>query len=332
MLWLKRSWPRSSDDASERWSRRAYLAGSVLLAMGFGAPAAADNLPSPIRIVVPFSPGGVVDLATRLLAEEIQKNEGITIVIENKPGANGALAARMVKAAEPDGKTLLFTSSSVITVNPVLSKDAGYDPVKDFTPVAIAAYSDVILVAGPKMKAKTLKEFIAEAKSSNTPLTIGSAGQGNTTHGYLELFRKAAGVDITHVPYKGGAPAITDVLGGNIAGAVVALNVAVSHIKAGTMRGLAVVGEKRSAAVPDVPTFAESGYDGLTILTWLGLMAPKGTPDAIVQKLSKAVATALASESVKSKFAANGIVPYSLGGADFAKAIGEEGAAWRKAF
>ncbi|MGD9920418.1 MAG: Bug family tripartite tricarboxylate transporter substrate binding protein [Pseudorhodoplanes sp.] len=331
MLWLR---TRTNPLAGmfRRWMAPALLVGTVILATGLTAPAVAEGLPSPIRLLIPFAPGGVVDLAARLLAEEIQKKEGISIIIENKPGANGALAARAVKAAEPDGKTLLFTSSSVITINPVLSKDAGYDPVTDFTPVAIAAYSDMILVAGPKMKATTLKEFIAEAKASNSPLTIGSAGQGNTTHGYLELFRKAAGVDITHVPYKGGAPAITDVLGGNIAGAVVALNVAVSHIKAGTMRGLAVVGDKRSAAVPDVPTFKESGFEGLTILTWLGLMAPKGTPDAIVQSLSKAVAHALTTESVKSKFAANGIVPYSLGGADFAKAIGEEGSAWKKAF
>jgi tripartite-type tricarboxylate transporter receptor subunit TctC len=139
MLWLRQSSSGAAYGASRQWTRRASLFGALAFAIGLAAPAAAEGLPSPIRILIPFAPGGVVDLAARLLSEEIQKKEGVAIIIENRPGANGALAARAVKAAEPDGKTLLFTSSSVITINPVLSKDAGYDPVTDFTPVTIAA-------------------------------------------------------------------------------------------------------------------------------------------------------------------------------------------------
>ncbi len=310
----------------------AAAAAAALLSSAPPVASAAENLPSQVRFIVPFAPGGVVDLAARLLAEDIQRNTRTAIIIENRTGANGALAARAVKQSEPDGRTLLFTSSSVIAINPILSKDAGYEPLTDFVPVTAAAYSDVVLVVGSKVKAKTLKEFIAEAKASPKPLAIGSAGFGNTTHGYLELLKKGAGIDLTHVPYKGGAPAASDVLSGNVAGAVVALNVALPHLEVGTMRALALVGERRSETIPNVPTFAESGVPGLDILTWVGLMAPKDTPAPVVNALAAAVAKALTSSSVKAKFAANGVVPLSMTPEQFRAAIARESVGWKKAF
>lgn len=292
----------------------------------------AQTLPPSIRFIVPFSPGGVVDLAARLLAEEMQKDTGTIFVVENRPGANGALAARAVKQADPDGRNLLFTSSSVITISPILSKDAGYDPLTDFAPVTIAAYTDVVLVVGSKVKANTLKGFIEEAKASSKPLAIGSAGFGNTTHGYLELLKQGTGLQLTHVPYRGGAPALIDVLSGNVDGAVVALNVAISHLKAGTIRALALVGDKRSQTIPEVPTFAEMGVPELNILTWLGLMAPMGTPGPVVDALAEAVAKALKSDSVRSKFSDNGVVPLSMSPQEFRAAITTESELWKKAF
>jgi tripartite-type tricarboxylate transporter receptor subunit TctC len=290
----------------------------------------AQTLPSPIRFIVPFAPGGPVDFTARVLANKMESDLGITVIIENRAGANGIVAAMYVKQAAPDGRTLLFTSSGTMTISPNLDSKIGYNPLTDFTPITMVAYADAVLVVGPKVHATTLKEFIDEAKSSPEPLAMSSAGVGNITHGQLELFNDAANLNLLHVPYKGGAPALTDVLSGQVAGTFVGLNVALPYIKAGTLRALAIVGAKRSKTAPNIPSFAELGYPSVDCLTWMGLMAPKDTPLAISQTLAASVARAVQDKTTLAKLDANGVTPWILSSSQFQNTIRVESERWKK--
>jgi tripartite-type tricarboxylate transporter receptor subunit TctC len=288
----------------------------------------AQTVPSLIRFIVPFPPGGPVDFTARVVANKVQQDLGNTIIIENRGGANGAVGAVAVKLAAPDGGTFLFASSGMITISPHLVKGLGYDPIKDFVPITMVAYADAVLVVGNMVKAKTLQEFIAEAKASSKPLTISSAGVGNITHGQLELFKDAARVDLQHVPYKGGAPALTDVLTGQISGTFVGLNVALPHIRAGTLRALAIVGDKRSESAPEIPTMAELGYPTVDCLTWMGLMAPKNTPIAISNMIAASINRAVNDPETKSKLAVGGVTPWILSQSEFRDYIARENTRW----
>lgn len=301
-----------------------------IAAMGLAAAAPAQTLPSTIRIFVPFTPSGPVDFMGRVLADGLRAQLKSVVVVENRPGANGAVAMAALKQAPLDGGTLLFVSSGMITFSPHFEKALPYDPVRDLAPVASVAYADVGLVAANNVPANNLREFIALARSSAKPLAMGSAGTGNITHAYIELLKGAAGVDLLHVPYKGASPALSDVMGGQIAGMFIALSTALPSVKAGKVKALAVVGNKRSAIAPEIPTLTEQGFPGVEILPWFGLMAPAGLPPETIGALARAVKRAVDTDETRKKLLAAGATPWVLSGDDFSRMIRTESDTWQR--
>ncbi|MES2414873.1 MAG: tripartite tricarboxylate transporter substrate binding protein [Pseudomonadota bacterium] len=292
--------------------------------------AQAQTTPTKIQILVPFSPGGPIDFSARVLADKLRTQLSIPVVVENRPGGNGVIAALAVKQALGNGETLLMASSGMLTISPHLDKNLKYDPIKDFAAVSAVAYSDVAFVVNPVVPVNSLKEFVANAKTIKPQYSIGSAGKGNITHGYIELFKDSAKIDLLHVPYKGASLALSDVLGGTINGTFVGLSAAIPHIKSGKLKALGLVGNDRSVAMPEIPTFTEQGYKGVDFITWSGLLAPKSTSKETLAFLQKAIATALAQDDVKARLITGGSAPYVVAGDAFEKAIIVESAKWAK--
>jgi len=304
---------------------------SLMVVMCVSTHAAAQALPSNIRLIVPFTPSGPVDYSARLLAEKLRTVLGIPVVAENRPGANGAIAAMAVKQAPPDGAMLLYTSSGMLTISPHLDKSLPYDALRDFVPVTTVVYADTALVVGTNVQAKNLKELVELAmKSSSKPLAFGSAGTGNITHGLLELFKESAKIDLLHVPYKGAGLAVVDVLSGQLTGMFIGLSLASPHVKSGKLRVLGVTGARRSALDPDVPTFSEQGYPGLDFVTWTGLMAPRNTPPETIKAIVAGVGRALGQEDTKAKLLSAGMTPSLLQGDEFTQAIRTESDSWKR--
>lgn len=295
----------------------------------FAAGAFAQKPPSTIRLIVPFPPGGPVDFVGRVLADGLRAQLKNVVVVENRPGANGAVGVAALKQSAPDGGTLLTVSSGMITFSPHFEKNLPYDPARDLAPIANAAYSDVGFVVANNVPATNLREFVAVARSSSKPLAIGSAGAGNITHAYLELFKDAAKLDLLHVPYKGASPALADVLGGQIAGMFIGLSTALPAARAGKAKVLAVVG-KRSAIAPEIPTITEQGFPGVEILPWFGMMAPQGTSQEIKNALAGAVKQAIETDEIKARMLAAGFTPWFLAGDDFSRMIQTESDTWQK--
>jgi tripartite-type tricarboxylate transporter receptor subunit TctC len=289
--------------------RSTFVLLSVLALAAHGAANAADAYPTkPVRVVVPFAPGGINDVLARILSQKLTENLGATIVIDNRGGAGGTLGSNIVAHASPDGYTLLFSSSSTIAVSPSMYSNLPYDPVKDFSAIAQVASVGSVLVVHPSIPANSVKELIAYAKANPGKLNYGSAGAGASQHLASELFKTMAGINMVHVPYKGGGPAMADLLGGQISLMIELLPTALPQIKGGKIRALAVSTPKRSPVLPDLPTIAETlpGYD-LTI--WTGILAPGGTPKEIVQRLSSAVLTVLKSPEMRERLASQGAEP-----------------------
>jgi len=241
-----------------------------------------------IRVLVPFSPGGLTDVIARLIGQRLSEGLGQPFVIENMAGAGGAIAAGMVARAPADGYILFVGSLPQIAIVPAIEK-ASYDPAKDFAPISNIASAPFVLMVNRSVPAKTLKGFVDYVRTRPNQLTYASAGVGSLTHLSMALFLKRAGIEMIHVPYKGGAPALTDLVGGQVTSYFGTRADAVQQFETGTIRLLAVSDEKRSVQFPDVPTVAESGYPGFRTVTWNGLMAPAGTPQAIIDKLAGAV-------------------------------------------
>ncbi len=252
-------------------------------------------------------------------------------MIDNKGGANGTIAAKQVASAAPDGYTLLLATASTHGINPSLYSRISYDAVKDFTPVTLLATVPNVLVVGPNVKAKNVQELIAFIRSQGDKTNMGSAGAGTPGHLAGEMFKSEAKLEFTHVPYKGGSPAITDLIGGQIDFMFTTIPGVLPHVKAGTLRALAVTSPERSSAMPDVPTMAESGLPGFQAVSWHGIVAPAGTPDAVVAKLNQALTGALASPEVKQRLLEEGARASSVNTAEFGKFIQTEIAAWAKA-
>lgn len=298
--------------------------------LSFTSGAFGQTLPATIKILLPFPPGGLSDTIGRLVAEGLRTQLNRTVVPENRPGANGAVAVNVLKQAEPDGGTLLIVSSGMVTFSPHFDKNLSYDPSLDLVPIASVAYADMALVVANNVPASNLREFIALARSSSNPLAMGSAGTGNSTHAYIELLKDSAKVNFLHVPYKGTSPAMVDVMGGQIAGMFIGLSAALPAAKAGKVKILAVVGKRRSALAPEIQTVTEQGFPGVEILPWFGLMAPRGISSETKTMLVMAVTRAFDTDEMKARLHSAGDTRWVLSGPDFQQMIKMESDTWRK--
>jgi len=274
--------------------RRAAVA-LVLSLPCLATPALAQDYPSrPIRLVVPYAPGGGADAVARIVAKRVSESLGQPIVIENRGGAGSILGTDMVAKAAPDGYTLLLGQSGPISINPAVYKTLPYDPVKDFVPITMTTAYPYILVIHPDTPAKSLQEFVALAKSKPGALNYGTTGVGAANHLVAELFNGKAGLKMTHIPYRGTALAVGDLVAGQLSMVFGDPISVLPHIRSGKLRALAVTSLERSPVAPDVPTIAESGNAGFEALAWHGILAPSGTPPAIIKKLNEEIVKALA--------------------------------------
>ena len=313
-------------------TRRLVCAATALWLGASVMPAAAqaDYPNKPVRMLIGFPPGQATDTLGRAIAQKLSQQLGQQFVVENKPGAAGIIATQAAMSSPPDGYTLLVSSSGPLAVNPGLYSKLPYDPIKDFTPVAGIAIVPLVLVTNPSFPATNLKELVAAAKAKPKSVNYASGGSGVTNHLVMEMFRGAAGVDMTHIPYKGGPPAVTDLIGGQV-NVMFETSVAVlPFVKQGKLRALAVSSSKRLTTAPDIPTVAELGYPGFSGVPWVAIMAPANTPAPIVAKLNAEVNKALASKEIRDQFAGQGVEPMQMTSEELGAFVKSELAKWTK--
>ena len=275
-------------------ARPALICCLLIAAFAATPNASAVDYPvRPIKLVVPYAAGGPTDVLGRLVADYLGRDLKQAVIVENKPGAQGAIGAEAVARADPDGYTLFVAAGSIIVLNPMLYKKLSYDPVKDFRMLALVTDLPVVMEVHPSVPARTVAEFVAYAKQNPGKLNFGSAGTGGTIHLAGEMFKQMAGIEMTHVPYKGAGPALTDLLSGNIQVMFDSMGTALPPVKAGLLRPLGVSSTQRSPDLPDVPTIAESGYPDYAVSVWYGIVAPSKLPDEIAQKISASLDRAL---------------------------------------
>lgn len=307
--------------------------GTALLALALSiipGMAAAQAYPAkPVRIVVPFVAGGATDVVARLLGQKLTQAWGQSVVVENRAGAGGNIGADVVAKSAADGYTLLMTSGSIVTANQHIYKSMPFDAAKDLVPITNVAAGPQVIVVSPDVPARDLRELIAMARAAPGKVNYGSAGVGTQTHLAFENFLYSANVDMTHVPYKGEAAVITDLMGGQIQAATPNLGAAMGFIKDGKLRALAVTSRERNSQLPDVPAAGEV-IPGFENAGWFGLMAPAGTPRDVIDKVYRDSAKALQSDDFRAKLAQQGMVPVANSPSDFAAAIREESARWAK--
>ncbi|SRR5450759_196000 len=283
------------------------IATGLALALQAG-PVAAQGFPAkPVRMIIGFAAGGTTDLVGRLVAQRLGDSWGQTVVVENRTGASGMIAAEAVAKAPADGYTLLVTPQTSLAVAPALYGKAPYDATRDFTPITLMGSTPTIMVVNPAFPAKTFAEFVELAKKSGVPLAYGSGGIGSSPHMAGELLSAQLGIRMTHIPYKGESPALTDTMGGQVPIMFGNISVAVPHIKSGKLRALASTGAARSPLLPDVPTVAESGLKDFSIATWFGLLGPAGMPADLVARIQRDVARVLASPDIRNRLVALGV-------------------------
>lgn len=289
--------------------RRHFLQAALMgVALSFVGGAMAQNYPSkPIRLVVPFTPGGVTDTSGRLIAEQLSKRLGQQVIVDNKPGASGNIGTQQVATAEADGYTLLLGFDGTMVINPHVFPKTGFDTLKDFAPIGKIGDAVLILVAHPNFAAKSLKDTIALSKTQAGGLSYGTSGTGGTPHIAGELLKQKTGANLVHVPYKGGGQALTDVLGGNIPLVYTAIAGAIPHVKSGKLLPLAVSSSKRASSLPEVPTFIENGVTDFEANSWVGLLAPAKTPRAILTRLNAELNAVLSDPEVKERLNGMGI-------------------------
>jgi tripartite-type tricarboxylate transporter receptor subunit TctC len=294
------------------------------------APAAFAAYPEkPVSVVVPFPAGGSTDTVARTLSTKLNAALGQPFVVDNKPGATGAIGAGLVKRSPADGYTLLVASIGVYAVNPFLQKNLPYDPAKDFDLLTVAVRAPNVLVVHPGVPAKNVAEFVEHLKKNADKVAFASSGSGSSDHLTAELFFQRIGTKALHVPYKGGAPAISDLLGGQVQASFQNVNAVLAHIKAGKLKALALTGDKRSTVLPDVPTMAEAGFSGVEVYSWQGVAAPKGLPREVKDKLVKAMAAALNDADVKPKLVEQGFEVVANTPEQFAQFLNQELARWK---
>lgn len=295
-----------------------------------GAAVAQDGYPNkPIRMVLPFPPGGVTDLLARALAEKLSPRLGQPVIVDNKAGAGTVLASELVARAPADGYTFLLAASSLGTA-PLIYDKVGYDAIKSFTPVTQVASVVHVMVVNPSLPVKSMKELTAYAKANPGKLNYGSTGTGTSTHLEGELYKSMAGIYMVHIPYRGSGPALTDLVGGQLNVMFDALGSSAPFIKAGKLRALAVTTAKRSQSIPELPTVSESGVPGYEAMPWLGLVAPAGTPPAVVDRIHREVAKILEEPDIKERFKGWGLDIIGNSPAEFTSFLRRDIAQWNK--
>jgi tripartite-type tricarboxylate transporter receptor subunit TctC len=301
----------------------AAAAPSILMSRASGA----DWPVRPVRVVVPFTPGGSTDITARLISNRLQEVWGQSVVVENKPGAGGNIAADMVAHSDPDGYTIFIVGPGLAT-NRFLYPSLSYDPVGDFAPVTLLITQPNLMCVPNSSPAKSVKEFIAYCNENKGKVTYASSGNGTTLHLSGELFKRLAKVEMTHIPYRGGAPAINDLIPGRVDVIFDNMPSILSHVKAGTLRGLAVTTKERVAVVPDIPTIAESGVPGFDVFSWFGFFVPVRTPQDVIARINADTNAALAHASVKSRFEELGATPKGSTPAELAAFLKSETDKW----
>lgn len=309
-----------------RISRRTALL-SVALAFAAMPPLAAFGQTGPVKIIVPFPAGGTTDILARFVAQYLGEKIGSTVIVENRPGASGTIGSEAVAKSAPDGMTLLLTATHHV-INPSLFRKLPYNSARDFSPIALIASAPNALCVSKDFKAKNVAELIALAKAEPGKLSFGSAGVGGANHLSGEMFKQMAGVDIVHIPYKGAAPAMNDLLGGHIPIMFDTLPTVLPAAAAGNIRVLAVTGRSRAATLPDVPTLEEAGLKGFEATAWFGLYMPAANGNAAYTKLVSALREVLQSREIKEKFATQGVEPGTLFGEEFSKFVDSETSKW----
>ena len=316
-------------DVSVKFAPRILLPFIALMA---ATPiAGAEDYPSrPITLVVGYAAGGGNDIMARVAAEKMSPGLGQQIVIENRGGAGGSIATRAVAKAAPDGYTLVLGGTGTLAINPTLYSNVGYDPRKDFAPIGLIGTSALVLVVHPSVPAHNVKELIAYAKANPGKLTYASAGVGSGIHLAAEYFRFQAGIEMTHVPYKGSAPALTDLVGGHVSMYFSSLPPAIALVKEGKLRALAVTGPARSPIFPELPTVAEAALPGFEAVLHYGIVAPAGTPRPVVDKLASAMKAAMADADVRERIVADGAEVMAMTPEEYAADIDAEETKWSK--
>lgn len=307
----------------------SLLASALSLASGTAAAQDAGFPVKPIRFVVGQSPGGATDIVGRMVAGKMSEVIGQIVLVENRTGAAGSIAATTVSKSAPDGYTILVVSSSY-SINPSLYLNLPFDPQKDLAPVSLLAEAPFLLVVHPSLPAKTVKELVALGRKQGDALTYGSGGVGSSGHLAAGLFESVAGVKFTHIPYKGAGQALIDLLGGQITFTFASMLSSGSHVKRERLRVLGVTSTKRTAAMPQVPTIAEAGYPGFSTGSWYGLLAPAATPSAIVERISQAAHKSVMAPEVRDRMSGDGAEPIGSTPAEFQRHLATEIAKWRK--
>ena len=303
------------------------------VALGLGGIAAAQEAGYPskqIRFIVGYAPGGATDIIARAVAAKLSVSMGQQVVVDNRAGGNGNTAAILQAKSPPDGYNMMLGTISTLATNVSMYPDLPYDPVKDFAPVALVASSPYLLMIHPSVKAGNVREFIALAKANPGTLNYGSSGSGGGAHLSMEMLNSMAGIKTVHVPYKGSAPALTDLIGGRIQAGLVSPIIAIPPMKAGTLKGLAITSANRLSAMPDVPTVAEMGVPGYEATAWQGIVTTAGTPRPIINKIYTETAAALKMPDVRERLAADGSEPGNMGPDQFGAFIRSEIAKWAK--
>jgi tripartite-type tricarboxylate transporter receptor subunit TctC len=309
--------------------RRSILA--ACCALLFGGAAMAEPYPShPVKIVVPYPAGGSNDIIARILAQKLTERNGQPFLVENRGGASGNIGAEAVASSDPDGYTLLLTAPPPLTTNTALYKNLKFDPSRAFAPVSLVASVPIVLVVHPSVAARTVKELVALAKAKPGTLDFGSSGNGSTNHLAGELLKSMTGIDIVHVPYKGAAPAMNDLIGGHIPMMFDNMPAVLPQVQSHVINAIAVAGANRASAMPDVPTVAESGVSGFEASSWFGLVAPAKTPAPVLAKLEGEVEAVLKMPEVQKRLTELGAEPGTISGDAFGKYLADETVKWAK--
>ena len=304
---------------------------AITFALGASLTALAQTYPSrPVTVIVPFPPGGSSDVIGRAIAQKMSEQFGQPVIVENKPGATGAIGATIVKNAAPDGYTLLVSSLAVFVVNPHLQKTLQYDPLKDFDLITVAVQAPNVLVVNPAMEPNTVAEFVAYLKKNPDKVSFASSGAGSSDHLTAALFWQQTGTTGVHVPYKGGAPAISDLIAGHVQASFQNLNAVISQIQSGKLRALAITSNKRSPLLPNVPTLAEAGVKGVDVYSWQAMAGPKGLPADVRTKIYNAAVTALKDPKIAKTMTDMGFEIVGDTPQEFAQFQAAEYARWKK--
>jgi tripartite-type tricarboxylate transporter receptor subunit TctC len=315
--------------SKKRWPAALFLAATVFAALYVSAAQAQDYPSRPVRVVVPFSPGGAVDGPMRVIAQELSKRFGAQVIVDNRPGAGATIGTEVVAKAAPDGYTLLLASQTN-AISATLYPKLSYDPIEDFVPISLIGREPGVLVVHPSLPVKTFQEFVAYVKERPGQVDYASSGNGSGQHLFVALLASMTGMKMNHVPYRGSGQATADLLGGQVQVSIPGTAGMVGHIKAGKLRALAVTGAKRSPQLPDVPTVMESGVPGYEAYVWMGLLAPKGTPAPIIDKLLRELMQVLATSEVKNYMASASIEIVGSTPAEFGAFFRAERELWAK--